>query len=447
MHRGDHPSVSTKLRAAGKKSMAPPSHSPDTSISSHTLSIGSANPPPMELQQTAAHTALLANPTDFLVPTAQLNASFLAEAKKYLDPVAASISESQTQRQQYLRKRKRGGDWEDDAVLRLRKLHVAGFGVNQVFEQSRKIIEAAAQEIELSLPNEEQDGLVPVIDDDGALDDAEELEDESSLGEEGVDFVVDGEDDDAEAIYDEQEDSDVEMEDGEGMFSDEGDDNEPAEIYQPDPNGLNDGFFSIDNFNKTTEFLENQDQRGEAAGSDDDEIDWEADPMTDGPVAGEAYGAPRDASDEDEGGPTFGNVDLDAPDGYSDEDDDDLEDGLDDGMHSNNVMYQDFFAPPAQKASKATKTRVKFAGEDPEEQEENIEAVTAKVHRDLFEDNDSEDDLGDLSDVDPAEPKARRSTHERRQAKIAEEIRKLEAANVAKREWQVSRAVRITFET
>lgn len=62
----------------------------------------------------------------------------------------------------------------------------------------------------------------------------------------------------------------------------------------------------------------------------------------------------------------------------------------------------------------------------------------ARVHRDLFEDNDDVESDGDLSDVDPSDPKSRRSTHERRQAKLAEEIRKLEAANVAKREWQLS---------
>lgn len=42
-----------------------------------------------------------------------------------------------------------------------------------------------------------------------------------------------------------------------------------------------------------------------------------------------------------------------------------------------------------------------------------------------------------MSDVDPADPKSRRSTHEKRQAKIAREIQRLEAANVAKRDWQL----------
>ncbi|KNG43928.1 u3 small nucleolar ribonucleoprotein mpp10 [Stemphylium lycopersici] len=442
--------------------MAQPSFSPDTSISSHTLSLGSAPPPPMELPPAAATaptpTSLLANPLAFLQPTPQLNASFLAAAKRFLDPVAAGVSESQSKRQQDLRKkRKRGGGYDDDVnVLHLKKVHIDGFGVNQVFEQTRKIVEAAAEEIELSLP--EQDGVVPVLDseDDEDVEEAEEYHTESEIGEEGVDWEYDGVDDDEDAEPDEDDlndDEDVDMEDGEeGIFSDDASDDEPAETYQPDPNGLNDGFFSIDDFNKQTDFLEQQDQRGEGADSDDDEINWEADPMEEGAKA-KTNGFSGDASDDesDEGGPTFGNVDLNAPEGDSGDEDDIEEgdlDGLDDGMNANNVMYKDFFAPPAQKASKNKNSKKKGRpnphnfpekqAEEEKEVEEDVEGTMARVHRDLFEDDDDVESEGDLSDVDPADPKSRRSTHERRQAKIAEEIRRLEAANVAKREWQLS---------
>jgi U3 small nucleolar RNA-associated protein MPP10 len=40
--------------------------------------------------------SLVTNPLAFLQPTVQLNAAFIAAAKKYLDPVAAGISEVQT---------------------------------------------------------------------------------------------------------------------------------------------------------------------------------------------------------------------------------------------------------------------------------------------------------------------------------------------------------------
>ncbi|KAA8619686.1 U3 small nucleolar ribonucleoprotein Mpp10 [Pyrenophora tritici-repentis] len=442
--------------------MAPPTHSPDTSISSHTLSIGSAQPPPMELQPAAvaSPTSLLASPLSFLQPTPQLNASFLAAAKHYLDPVAAGVSESQSQRQQELRKkRKRGGDYDDDIrVLHLKKVHVEGFGVNQVFEQTRKIVEATADEIELALP-EEEEGLVPVLDgeeEDKELEEPEEYHTESDIGEEGVDWEYDGVDDDEDDVRASgDEGEDVEMEDEEeGIFSDDASDDEPAQTYQPDPNGLNDGFFSIDDFNKQTDFLEQQDQRGEGVDSDDDEINWEAGPMED--ASGKSKSAfAGDASDDesDEGGPTFGNVDLDAPEGDSGDEDDIEEgdlDGLDTGMNANNVMYKDFFAPPAQKAGKNKNTKKRgrpnphnFPEKQQEQEqeqptEEEVEGTMARVHRDLFEDDDDNDSEGDLSDVDPSDPKSRRSTHERRQAKIAEEIRRLEAANVAKRQWQLS---------
>ncbi|KAH7094500.1 Mpp10 protein-domain-containing protein [Paraphoma chrysanthemicola] len=438
--------------------MAPLSFSPDTSISSHTLSVGSVQPPPMDLQPAAmdSPSSLVANPLTFLQPTLQLNAAFLAAAKQYLDPVAAGISDAQSRRLQMARrKRKRGERYEDDVrVLHLKKIHLDGFGVNQVFEQTRKIVEAAAEEIELSIPSEEN-GIVTVHEDDEELDDSEEdsdADDESDLGEEGVDWEYDGVDDQEDAQPSDEAlsaDEDMDMDGAdEELFAEESDD-EPAETYKPDPNGLNDGFFSIDDFNKQSEFLEQQDQRGEAADSEDEEIDWTADPMTGG--LGNGLGAEADASEDesDAAGPTFGNADLNAPEGESD--DDEFEEGdldvVDDGMNANNVMYADFFAPPAKKAGKNKKKRgrpnphnfpEKKDGEEAEEVEADVNNTMARVHRDLFEDDDDAESDDDLEKLDPSDPKSRRSTHERRQAKIAEEIRKLEAANVAKREWQLS---------
>lgn len=410
---------------------------------------------------TDAALTLLSRPLTFLQPTIQLNASFLAAAKRYLDPVAAGVSESQTLRQQDLRKkRKRGTGHDDDIrVLHLKKVHLDGFGVNQVFEQTRKIVEAAADEIELSLPESDEDGALTVVDGEDNEEDLEEVEEyhtDSSVGEEGVDWEYDGVDDDEDAEPSDDAlsgDEDVDMDDGgEGIFSEDNQsDDGPAETYIPDPNGLNDGFFSIDDFNKQTDFLEQQDQRGEAAESDDEEeVDWATDPM--GGSAGKAKaqtGADESGDESEEGGPTFGNVDLNAPEGDSDDDEEfeegDLDD-IDDGMNANNVMYADFYAPPAQKAGKNKKKRgrpnphnfpAKQAGQE-DQVEADVEGTMARVHRDLFEDDDDVESNGDLSDLDPSDPKSRRSTHERRQAKLAEEIRKLEAANVAKREWQLS---------
>ncbi|KAF1955509.1 Mpp10 protein [Byssothecium circinans] len=445
--------------------MAPPSFSPDTSISSHTLSAGSAQPPHMELQSAAnAPSNLLASPLSFLQPTKQLNSSFLAAAKQFLDPVAAGVSETQSQRQQDLRrKRKRGEGYDGDIrVLHLKKVHLQGFGVNQVFEQTRKILDAATEEIELALPEEDDEAVsIHTEDDDEDIEQAEEDEDSSDVGEEGVDWEYDGDDvlDGDEALNGEESSTDEQsgdkvdgLEDGEeGMFSEDGSENdEPTEIYRADPHGLNDGFFEIDQFNKVTDFLEQQDNRGETAGSDDEEIDWEGDPFAVKSTKTAKAGGDVDMEEEsdEEDGPTFGNMDLNAPEGES-EDEDELEEGdLDDmGGNANNIMYKDFFLPPAQKAGKNKKKRGRPnphnfpSAADPQNNkpdEEEVEATMSRVHRDLFEDGDDAESDGDLSELDPADPMSRRSTHERRQAKIAEQIRKLEAANVAKREWQLS---------
>jgi U3 small nucleolar RNA-associated protein MPP10 len=451
--------------------MALLSFSPDASISSHTLSAGSAQPPPMELQSSSTNllASLLKTPYAFLQPSTQLNAAILAAAKRYLDPVAAGVSESQLQRQQELRrKRKRGDGYDIDInVLHLKKLHLDGFGVNQVFEQTRKIVDAATEEIELSLPREKhgQLAIMEGEDSEAELDEAEEDLSDSSLGEEGVDWEVDveeapsdevyeGSEDDEDDPEDEEDDEgeeDLAMDDGEeDPFADSQSEDEPEEEYIPDPHGLNDGFFSIDTFNKQSEFMEELDARGEPPASDDEEVDWDADPMSNG-----KRGDDGDSDDEsDEGGPTFGNVDLNAPEGDSDDgeplEDGDM-DGLDDTSNANNVMYKDFFAPPAQKAGKSNKNKKKKGRPNPHNfpsatdpqnskpDDDDIERTMSAAQRDLFEDDDdAEESDGNLTDLDPSDPKARRSTHERKQAKLAEEIRKLEAANVAKREWQLS---------
>jgi U3 small nucleolar RNA-associated protein MPP10 len=451
--------------------MAPKSFSPDNSISSHTLSVGSAQPPPMDSKRSASTPAtLLTSPLAFLQPTVQLNASFLTAAKNFLDPIAAGVSETQSQRQQELRrKRKRGENYDGHvAVLHLKKVHLQGFGINQVHEQTRKILDAAIEEIELSLPQEEDGPLaIRAGEDEDELvaedmDEVDEDESSSDMGEEGLDWGYDGDDvidDEQDMIQDQRpsdeqsREEDIDFEDEEnGIFPEDDSENvdAPAEEYRADPHGLNDGFFEIDQFNKATDFLEQQDNRGEAADSEDEEIDWEGDPFATNGKKATTGGIDDDMDDDDSdaGGPTFGNVDINAPEGDSDHDV--LEDGeMDDmgGMNANNIMYADFFAPPQKKAGKNKKKRGRPnphnfpSAADPQNSkpdEDDVEATMSRVHRDLFEDEDDADSDGDLTDLDPSDPKSRRSTHERRQAKIAEQIRKLEAANVAKREWQLA---------
>ncbi|KND88882.1 U3 small nucleolar ribonucleoprotein mpp10 [Tolypocladium ophioglossoides CBS 100239] len=407
-----------------------------------------------------------ANRHAFLQPSAAIPNESLNFVKDTLEGFAAAVGEQQEQRLKESRKRKRGGDNKGDVdVLKLRKVYVDGFETGQVCQQAKKIIggvlkfsEAALDELEErnevvvngvdeeaepksltfgedgfevgSDEDEEEDGKSDLLDDEAEgpssdnQEDEEELEGELEVDEEEVD--VDGQDD-----YDDE------------------DDDEEEKQYVEDPNGLNDGFFSIDDFNKQTQWFEDQDARGNPTtdhASDDEDVDWAADPFA--PLKGDSKSAKRkteddeqlseDDDDEDDG-PTFGDMALDAPEGESEDEamDDDAEDDGEEN-NANEVYYKDFFAPPPRKGKgDKPKKSVKFDTKQPAEGD--VERAMADVRRDLFEDESENEDSDDaLSDVSAGDPKSRRSAHQRRQAKLADEIRKLEAASVAKREWTLS---------
>ncbi|KAF2479963.1 U3 small nucleolar ribonucleoprotein complex, subunit Mpp10 [Neohortaea acidophila] len=408
------------------------------------------------------------SPHAFIQPSLPLYTDTLAYLKHALDPLAADVSSTQQQRLQEARKkRKRGDKVDQDDVLRFKQIHTQGFTVEQIWEQARRVIDAAAEEAERGVEEAETRVGVVVdlpngdVDSDDVSDSDSDSDSESDLGEEGVDYEVEGEDDgdeesDETSVTSEDVDFDGKDDFDEDMILNEeaplGND-EPADEFVADKFGLNDGFFSIDDFNRQSDFLEQQDTRGEndGAASDEEDVDWDTNPL--GQLGGDvstngAAGASDDEDDEDDG-PTFG--DPDAP---SEDEDEELNgDEMDimGGMsNTNNVMYADFFAPPAQKKKKNKKGRPnphnfpdapeKNAAKDDEPGEDDMERTMAAVHRDLFEDEESEDDASDEEgkQLDPADPRSRKSAHERRKAALAEEIRKLEAANVAKRQWTLS---------
>ncbi|KAK3714141.1 U3 snoRNP protein [Vermiconidia calcicola] len=424
---------------------------------------------PRQMAVTTAENSFTAALTDaphsFLQPTLPLYTDTLAYLKNALDPLAQNVSTVQQQRLKDARKkRKRGEQISEEEVLRLKQIHTDGFSVEQVWEQARRVIDAARSEAERGL--EAAHARQPILEKGTHVEDAGKSEDEdehegSSLGEEGVDYEIEGLDEDGEDFDDEDdvdgmddegedlengEDMDI---DGEDLDEDELGNDEPAGELVVDKFGLNDGFFSIDDFNRQSEFLEQQDVRGDddGAASDEEDIDWDANPVTQAtPGAGaDAMTEDRD-DDEEQDGPTFG--DPDAPSEDEDEELDGGEMGVMGGMsNTNNVMYKDFFAPPAQKKRKNKKGRPNphnfpeksASGADVDEPEEDVERTMAAVHRDLFEDEESEqEEEAEQNTVNPSEPLSRRSTYERRKAALAEEIRKLEAANVGKREWTLA---------
>ena len=397
---------------------------------------------------------LQTNPHEFLQPSLPLYTDAVAYLKNILDPLATEIStEQQSRLKEARKKRKRGEEIEEQDVLRLKQVHVDGFGVEQVWEQARRAIDAAREEAERGLEAVRDELEEDSEDDEEEQDEDGEVEDEG-LGVEGVDYEVEGEDD-GEDMYDQEEDEDegedFEMnghDDFDEMEEDEGeDDEEPAQEFVADKFGLNDGFFSIDDFNKQSDFLEQQDARGEddGAASDEEDIDFDADPLSQAAGATQADGgAAEESEEEDEDGPTFG--DPDAP--SEDEDEEVGEGDLDMGGmgNTNDVMYADFFAPPAQKKRKNKKGRpnphnfpaATEKGQTQEDDAEDMQRTMDAVHRDLFDESEEEEDDEEAEKLDPSDPRSRRSTHERRKAALQEEIRKLEAANVAKREWQLT---------
>lgn len=413
-------------------------------------------------------------------PTTGLESASLAFVKGTLDRFAGSLGEEQAERQREgRRKRKRGESGDDGEVLKIRRVHTEGFEVGQVWEQARRVIDALRKDAVSALESleaengskedaGESDAGVELLKfgDDGfeVGSDDESQEDLAEVqGEDVSDLERSGFEEDEMSV---EEGADVEelLQDleGEDDFEDEEDEeNEEAGIFIEDPNGLNDGFFSIDEFNKQTEFLEQQDAAadpytGEA--SDEEDIDWDADLVS---MSAKAITTSRraaamdiesdideDEDDDDEDGPTFGNVDLNAPEGDSDDGEgDDMDVDVDPiGDNTNDVLYKDFFEPPPRKAGKGERQADYLARQvrkakpaENEDDEAGVKRAMADVRRDLFDDLSDKDDSEDaLSEADPANPKSRRSAHERKQAKIAEEIRRLEAASVAKREWTLA---------
>jgi U3 small nucleolar RNA-associated protein MPP10 len=417
-----------------------------------------------------------ANRHNFIAPPPSLPSTSLEFTKATLDGFAGKLGEEQAARLKELRKKRKRGQTDEELgeVLKIRKVHTQGFEVEQVWEQAKRVIDALRGDAERGLrelggvqeesdeeDQEQEAGGVELLkfDEDGfemGSDDEsmeEREEDASELGSEGkaADEISSGDD--------------AEMPDGLDNEHDYEEDEESEEeatgVFTEDPNGLNDGFFSIDEFNKRTEFLEQADQNadpytGEA--SDEEDIDWDANPMTATvkPASSSRRAAAmdidndeEDESEEDDGdGPTFGNMDLNAPEGDSDDgdEDSDMDAKVDTaGDNTNDVLYNDFFEPPPRQAGKGElqanylnrQSRKSKAAEPGDEA--GIERAMADVRRDLFDDMSDQADSEDaLSEVDPADPKSRRSAHERRQAKLAEEIRRLEAASVAKREWTLS---------
>ncbi|KAL8357986.1 hypothetical protein RB598_002665 [Gaeumannomyces tritici] len=460
---------------------------------SHTLthapmaSASSDMPPPPEGLAALLSSMQVANRHQFMRPPRTTPTASLYLAKDTLDAFAGQVSDEQQARlRDANRKRKRGGGDLDRAdVLKVRKLHVDGFETSQVWQQAKRIINSTLSESLAALEELQEDGEVLDGEQNG---NAKMLE----FGKDGFEVGSDGDsEDDSDAsrsspsdaesrdeedvsaelsdeegadVSDDDEDAlegDEEQEEGERDGEEEGSDaDSDAGQYIEDPNGLNDGFFNIDEFNKQTQWFEDQDAKADPntdVVSEDEDLDWHTDPMAPSktkskstPSSSKRAGKEEITSDlendeedddDEEGGPTFGDMDLDAPEGASDDEfggdiEGDLEGRMD--LTADDIFFKDFFARPPRKAQKGDNKRNRdYRPKQPKEYD--VEAAMEGVKRDLFDDmSEGSGSEGALSDVEAGDPKARRSAHERRQAKITEEIRKLEAAMVKPKEWTLS---------
>ncbi|KAK3316703.1 Mpp10 protein-domain-containing protein [Apodospora peruviana] len=431
----------------------------------------------------------------FLQPPPSLPTGSLQLAKETLDALAGQVSDQQQVRLRELgKKRKRELGIDRNAILKIRRLHIDGFDTNQIWQQAKKIISSALAESsevlqELEENNEvakngaaakplefgkdgfevesDEDGSASASSDQGSEADSEESDEGSSdVSDEEEDEGEDEEDDemvDGE-LSEGEEGVGVEDEEDEGEEEDE--EVEASEEFQEDPDGLNDGFFSLKEFNKQSQWFEAQDARADPNTDnidDDESVDWHADPMDETAVKGMAAGEEDmdDESDidmdgeddfdkEEEDAPSFGKLKKGASSKASREEPEEDGDGDDLGLSemdltANDIYYKDFFAPPPKKSKPGSKRKPFKFSQPAKPDDADIERAENDVRRDLFEDMSEYSDSEDaLSDASAGNPKSRRSAHERRQAKVAEEIRKLESELVAKRAWTLSGEAKAT---
>ncbi|KAL1922370.1 uncharacterized protein VTP21DRAFT_9909 [Calcarisporiella thermophila] len=215
--------------------------------------------------------------------------------------------------------------------------------------------------------------------------------------------------------FEDEEEIDEEFEDEESNDDDQvGEEEESGEEYDDDgedeetesqrkTSELDDDFFNLDEFNKYSLQLEEEEMRRQEK-EENEELNDE------------------DESEEEE------EEEIDMT-----QDPDDLDiDSEEDEKPVEELMYDDFFAPPRRKAkSKGNQKRsVHFEGVSEEEEEEHVDddesdkINSSKQPRDLFA--DEEDDLDNS---------AGKSEFEKRQERLKKQIEALEQENIAEKDW------------
>lgn len=162
----------------------------------------------------------------FLQPSSSLHQQTLYSVKTLLDPLAVKVADAQrTRRDESRRKRKRGDTEAEEVPLQLRQIYTDGLAIRQVWEQARRILDAAADEVSRAvITHEAERGPVNVEESDPISvdeDESEEADDDMlEIGSDEEDDLddLDGEEEEDQEDEDEDEEAD-EIEDSEDQHS------------------------------------------------------------------------------------------------------------------------------------------------------------------------------------------------------------------------------------
>ncbi|KAG0049128.1 hypothetical protein BGZ83_006024 [Gryganskiella cystojenkinii] len=309
----------------------------------------------------------------------------------------------------------------------LEELFVDGFDNDQIWEEIQMQNTPFLTFLKTELKNlksapEPEDKPVEEEEEDEEEDENEMSLDEEDMGleMEDTDNVFSGEEEEEdEQMEDDEEGLDFEDEEDEEEAEDEDDDEEEEELDDLDlpvkkksrTSEVDDDFFNLDEFNAMTEKQEQDEIEGKEP-SDDEEIDYFADPDM------------IESGDEDED---------------EDEDMNDNENEAD----THDVAYRDFFAPPEKGRTNRPKPKRR---EEKKEEEAHFEEPVEEMQDAEEEDVEDEDENGDLNALgdrvsnlfgleEEEEEAETLSKHERLQRKMKEQIEALEQENVASKDW------------
>ncbi|KAF2864237.1 Mpp10 protein [Piedraia hortae CBS 480.64] len=364
-------------------------------------------------------TTLTDSPCDLLNATHPLYNATLESLTKTIDPLAADVCAAQEERLREARKRRKRGRvdvLEKEKPLKVRKLYTEGFETDQVWEQTRRVIEAALEEVGRVVDKEGvetkrdalQDGVEEAQDEE--MDNQSEHEDMDDHTEDDVK----GGEREAASVNEDEPEAGLKEEEG---FSSEAEQDDSPETEQSnsekneektEKSKLNSRFFSIDDFNKQSALMERRDANGEVD-ENEEEIDWDA------PLA-------ASGDEEDEEGPGFG--DPDAP-----SEDDEVQGGeMDDALDlnqdlSNAPKFDTFFG--SQDQAKKTKAKPKPRSLP---QDEDVQSDSQSETEGLaaMKEGDDSDEA-----IDPKNM----SNHERNKATMQRLMKEYEKVNVGQRDW------------